>query len=105
MTYYSQHNQDQFLNEHIFNNKKEGVFLDIGAYDGIEGSNSYFFEKELGWKGICFEPIPKLYQRLKENRKCISINAAAWKEDTENPVNKTKRLQTFQLNVWILIKY
>ena len=26
MTYYSQHNQDQFLNEHIFNNKKEGVF-------------------------------------------------------------------------------
>ena len=88
MTYYSQHNQDQFLNEHIFNNKKEGVFLDIGAYDGIEGSNSYFFEKELGWKGICFEPIPKLYQRLKENRKCISINAAAWKEDTE----KTFRL-------------
>lgn len=73
--YYSQIGQDKYLNENFFHNKKKGVFIDIGAYDGITHSNTYFFEKELGWTGICFEPIPRLYEKLRKNRNCRCVNA------------------------------
>lgn len=73
--YKSQAGQDQFINETFFHDKKNGVFLDIGAHDGMSFSNTYFFEKELGWKGICFEPLPHLFKKLQECRDCICINA------------------------------
>lgn len=43
VNYYSQYNQDKFLNEVVFNNKKKGFFIDIGAHDGVSYSNSLFF--------------------------------------------------------------
>jgi hypothetical protein len=27
-------------------------FIELGALDGVDGSNSYFFEKHLGWGGV-----------------------------------------------------
>jgi FkbM family methyltransferase len=74
-TKYSQNGQDAFVITH-FNNKKNGVFIDIGAHDGISISNTYYLEKELNWTGICFEPIPSIYDYLKNNRTCICVNAA-----------------------------
>lgn len=72
--FYGQLKQDQFVYEKFFRNKQNGVFLDIGAHDGIDKSNSYFFEKFLNWTGICVEPIPDVFSRLKENRNCICVN-------------------------------
>ncbi len=66
--YYSQYRQDQFLNENIFKNKKNGFFIEFGAYDGIKFSNTKFFEETLGWKGICLEPIPEHFSALEKNR-------------------------------------
>jgi FkbM family methyltransferase len=74
MEFYSQHKQDEYVYNHFFKNKKDGVFLEIGAYDGVALSNTYFFEKELGWKGICVEPQQKQYELLVKNRKCICVN-------------------------------
>lgn len=71
--YYSQDSQDRYLNENYFRNLKNGVFVEIGAYDGITLSNTYFYESELDWKGICIEPIPYRYAELIKNRKCICI--------------------------------
>jgi FkbM family methyltransferase len=73
--YKSQYDQDRFVNEHFFHDKQGGFFLDIGAHDGQTGSNSYFFEKELGWEGICFEPLPHLFAQLRECRACACVNA------------------------------
>lgn len=72
--YISQCGQDKYLNENIFKNKTNGVFFDIGAHDGITFSNTYFFEKELGWNGICVEPNPTVYNKLIKNRtsKCFN---------------------------------
>lgn len=72
--YKSQVGQDQFLNDLYFKNKTHGVFIDIGAHDGITLSNTWFFEKELGWKGICFEPLKSVFKTLCENRSCICVN-------------------------------
>lgn len=69
--FYSQFKQDKFLHQKVFNGKREGVFVDIGAHDGVSFSNTYFFEKSLGWKGICVEPIPEVFERLKNNRTAI----------------------------------
>jgi len=73
-TYYSQSNQDKYLNERLFKNKPGGFYLDIGANDGISYSNTYFFEKELNWFGICVEPISSVYSKLQDSRKSINVN-------------------------------
>jgi FkbM family methyltransferase len=70
MRYYSQFGQDQYLYENFFRDMKDGVFVDIGAHDGMTGSNTKFFE-DLGWQGICFEPIPEVFDQLYKNRRCI----------------------------------
>jgi FkbM family methyltransferase len=75
MKYYSQYGQDQLLN-HLLNHKKFGIFIDIGAHDGVTYSNSYFFEKEMQWSGICVEPIPEVFKKLVSNRNCITENCA-----------------------------
>lgn len=72
--YHSQVGQDKFVNENFFKGKRDGVFIDIGAYDGVTISNTYFFEKELNWTGICIEPLPKAYSKLKKNRSSICLN-------------------------------
>lgn len=72
--YYSRHGQDRYLNEHVFHGMKKGVFVDIGAYDGIESSNTLFFEETLDWNGICVEPLPQVFEALKVNRKCFCLN-------------------------------
>lgn len=72
--YYSQSGQDKFLNQCIFKNKPNGFFIDIGANDGISYSNTYFFERELKWKGICVEPIPTVFEKLEQYRSSININ-------------------------------
>jgi len=72
--FYSQLGQDKTVLEH-YNHKREGFFVEIGAYDGVELSNTFALEN-LGWTGICVEPLPQRYEALKINRKCKTYNAA-----------------------------
>lgn len=72
MNSYSQYNQDIVLYNNFFKDIKNGYFVDIGAHDGVSLSNTKFFE-EIGWNGICIEPQPDVYNKLKENRKCKTI--------------------------------
>lgn len=78
--FYGQHKEDKLLHE--FFQKDEGFFVDVGASDGVKFSNTKFFE-DLGWDGICFEPNPRLYKELKENRKCHLYDYAVGKENGE----------------------
>lgn len=75
MEFYSQFKQDQWLFENHFKDKKDGFFLEIGADDGIDKSNTKFYE-ELGWKGMCIEPSDKRFKLLEANRNCICENYA-----------------------------
>lgn len=73
MKYHGQYQQDKYLDK-LFKKKLNGTFVDIGAHDGLTFSNSYFFEKERNWKGVCVEPIPEIFSKLNEIRNCIKIN-------------------------------
>lgn len=57
------------------NYKRGGFFVEFGATDGVLLSNTYLLEKEFGWKGICAEPNPKFYEKLKKNRSCVVSDA------------------------------
>lgn len=74
--YYSQFGQDKFFNEVIFKNKRKGIFVDIGAYDGEFSSNTYFFEKELNWSGLCVEPNVEKFRKSTLIRNCYMENVA-----------------------------
>ena len=66
----SQIGQDKWIIEDVFKGKKNGFFLDFGAFDGVTISNTYVLEKDFGWRGICIEPSTA-FSRLQHNRKCI----------------------------------
>ena len=42
----AQMNQDIILDKELFKEKRDGVFIEVGALDGVGGSNTYFFENE-----------------------------------------------------------
>ena len=73
--YQSQCGQDKWLVERGFPGLKDGFFVDIGAHDGITFSNTYFLESRMGWSGIAIEPMPEVYERLRKNRRCTTVNA------------------------------
>lgn len=75
---YSQCGQDTFLYKRFFSQKNDGVFVDIGAHDGMTYSNSYFFEKHLGWKGICVEPMPEIFEKLQACRSCVCVQGCIY---------------------------
>ncbi|MDQ6901437.1 MAG: FkbM family methyltransferase [Bacteroidota bacterium] len=64
---YSQGGEDLILAK-LFNYKKKGFFIDVGANDPVKLNNTYLFYK-LGWSGLNFEPIPELAEKFKEKRK------------------------------------
>ena len=49
-------------------NFKNGFFIECGANDGVNQSNTWYFEKKLNWRGILIEPVPNLFKELIKNR-------------------------------------
>ena len=49
-------------------NYKNGFYIEIGAFDGLNQSNTWFYEKELNWSGLLIEPNPKFFKRLTKYR-------------------------------------
>lgn len=66
--YYSQCLEDEFINKTYFKNKKEGIYLELGALDGILYSNTKYFEEQHNWSGILIEPHPLKFKLLQNNR-------------------------------------
>ena len=80
---YSQHGEELYIWQ-LLDFKLDGFFIEIGAYDGIRLSNSYFFEK-IGWKGILIEAHPELAKQCKVNRpNSITLHTALGSTDGGN---------------------
>ena len=71
----SQAGQDLWVFGEVFNEQRNGFFLDIGAHDGIAMSNTYILENRYGWRGICIEANPDTFEVLRKNRRCECVNA------------------------------
>jgi len=74
--------------------KREGYFVEFGATNGIDLSNTYLLETEFSWKGILAEPANAWKLKLHENRPNAFIETlCVWKDsnslltfnETDNP--------------------
>lgn len=62
--FFSQSQEDYGLLQ-TFLNYRDGFFIELGAMDGICYSNSLFYEKYMGWKGILIEPTSQFFDLIK----------------------------------------
>uniref|UniRef100_A0A915KI92 Methyltransferase FkbM domain-containing protein n=1 Tax=Romanomermis culicivorax TaxID=13658 RepID=A0A915KI92_ROMCU len=64
------HKMQSKIVENILGSKRDGFFVECGAYDGETYSNSLSFEKYLDWTGVLIEPDHANLKRLRaKNRK------------------------------------
>jgi len=80
----SQHGEDRWLDRY-FRGRRQGFFVDVGAYDGIVISNTYYFE-QIGWTGVLVEPNPGKAALCRKNRpnsrvfECAAVSSASTTE-------------------------
>lgn len=74
---------------YLENFKRKGFFVEFGATNGINLSNTYLLETEFGWDGILAEPAVCWQHDLKLNRKaaieerCVWSSSGGWIEFNE----------------------
>lgn len=90
---YSQNEEEKYVLEQ-FKNKTNGVFLDIGAFDGKWASNTLALA-ERGWGGICVEGSPfsfsKLFMLHEHRSNVLLVNAIV----THSSVSSEDRIVRF----------
>eukprot|EP00966_Prymnesium_polylepis_P226246 5233283-Prymnesium_polylepis.1 len=55
--------------------KRHGFFVEIGAHNGEELSNTVVMERVYSWRGICVEASPTSFDVLRQSRSCMVSNA------------------------------
>ena len=83
---YSMFGEDLIISKY-FNNKKKGLYLDVGCYHPLEGSNTYLLYKK-GWQGI----------NLDANELSIELFNVARKKDQNFNIaisNKAKKVKIY----------
>jgi FkbM family methyltransferase len=52
----------------LFSNKRDGIFIEVGAADGVDQSNTILLEKKYNWTGLLVEPIREQFEYCKKIR-------------------------------------
>jgi FkbM family methyltransferase len=78
--YFAQYGEDKILDQ-IFN-KSDGTAVEVGGFDGVTGSNTFFFERK-GWKTLLVEPNPELIMKIRRARKAAVSECAVGEHDGE----------------------
>ena len=56
--YQGQAAQDYFVIKTYFAGREaKGVYVDVGANEPIDNSNTCYFDRQLGWRGVAVEPL------------------------------------------------
>lgn len=84
---YSQNQEELYILNHF--KDRTGSFLDLGAYDGKDLSNTRAL-MEKGWAGVCFEPHPDTFEKLATN--CMPFKYVYCYELAMGTVNGTFNL-------------
>ncbi len=71
--YHSQYGEDKWIRENL--NPPPGLFVEVGAFDGIVASNTLHFEKN-NWHGFLVEADPELAGKSLANRIAPTICGA-----------------------------
>lgn len=63
--------------------KRGGFFIEFGATNGVDLSNTFLLEKEFGWNGILAEPARRWHEDLVLNRSSIVERKCVWSRTGE----------------------
>jgi FkbM family methyltransferase len=83
--YYGQWETDRII-ERYFDEDYIGTCIEVGAADGIKGSNTMWFE-DSGWKTLCIEANPLFKDSLHDKRKEVVISAVGTSESNSADFN------------------
>lgn len=76
-SFYSQQGEDIYIYNNFINNVcTDGIFVELGAMDGICYSNTKFFEDELKMTGTLIEPTNQYYSLIQNRPNCKCYNLA-----------------------------
>lgn len=64
--YFGLDNLDEKLEKYL--NYDNGFFVELGANDGVNQSNTFYYELFRNWTGVLIEPIPHNYFKCKSHR-------------------------------------
>lgn len=95
---YSQEGEDLIL-DRIFDSKKNGFYIDIGAHHPFRFSNTYKFYKR-GWRGINIDAMPgsmKLFSQTRSRDINIECGIAKKEEKLKYFIFNEKALNTFSI--------
>lgn len=77
MNYYSQQGEDIYIYRNFINKQvPDGIFVELGAIDGIAYSNTKFFEDTLQMTGTLIEPTSRYLELIINRPKCKNYNIA-----------------------------
>ena len=65
----SENSQDIMVLDQL-NFKRNGFFVEFGAGNGKEFSNTFLLEKKFNWQGILAEPCKSFHKEIFSNRNC-----------------------------------
>lgn len=100
-TFRAQNGEDRWLDT-FFGHKRDGFFVDVGAYDGVDLSNSYHFE-QIGWTGVLVEPDPERAAHCRAARPrshsfhCAAVSSSGINEITFHKVQSAGVYSTTNL--------
>jgi FkbM family methyltransferase len=84
MIFYSQQGEDVFIYRNFINKKTTcGIFVELGAMDGLRYSNTKFFQDYLDFTGVLIEPTCQFVDLQKNRPTCDLYNlAVSFKKET-----------------------
>jgi FkbM family methyltransferase len=74
---------DRWVIDAVFPGLRGGYFVEAGACGGKHQSATYLLETELGWEGICVEPVTDYYRLLVQTRRCRTDDRCLWNTSDE----------------------
>jgi FkbM family methyltransferase len=87
----------QSLYEQFFGKRDQGLFIEVGAFDGTSFSNSSCLA-EVGWHGVLIEPVPEYAEACRrhysKNQNIKVIECAIGSDDAEIKIMKAGPLTT-----------
>lgn len=76
---------EQRLVELFFRERDEGFFIEVGANEPRQSSQTWHLERK-GWRGVLIEPIPELYKELCSQRpRSVVVQAACGAPEQRGP--------------------
>ena len=83
INFFSLNGEDLWLYKNIFRNTRNATFVEMGGYHPFRGSNSWYFEKCMGWTGLIVEPQAELRKPFEHSKRKARIDSSCISEHVQ----------------------